>query len=90
MNYSQKLHNLFLGITQIIPRNYINLSIFTCFVYLFFSSTVPTKFPDFLNNFNPQSWKQQQKSKKSKAKKLWINQTNWKHGAKHTHKQARV
>ena len=63
MNYSQKLHNLFLGITQIIPRNYINLSIFTCFVYLFFSSTVPTKFPDFLNNFNPQSWKQQQKSK---------------------------
>ena len=63
MNYSQKSHNLFLGITQIIPWNYINLSIFTCFVYLFFSSTVPTKFPDFLNNFNPQSWKQQQKSK---------------------------
>ena len=62
MNYSQKLHNLFLGITQIIPRNYINISAFTCFVYLFFSSTVPTKFPDFLNNFNPQSWKQEQKS----------------------------
>ena len=62
MNYSQKLHNLLLGITQKLFPGITLISIFTCFVYLFFSSTVPTKFPDFLNNFNPQSWKQEQKS----------------------------